>query len=279
MHSKRRNVAAFTLVELLVVISIIALLIAILLPSLRRAREQAKLTVCAQNLRQIGLAVHLYASNHRNRIPRGMDPPSPPVDIYCFSCSNTATNQVWTRRQLSPPKPEALTGLGLLLVTTAPDADLLFCPSDNNFNLAEERPKIFDPMTDAFGSYMYRQLDYLPDGSEDGLLDQMGVHNVEEVQVPVEALAMDAQSLGDPETGTHHTNHRGEDSNILFRDGSVRRFGDASRTLAIPREAFDAMMTGDIPALRRAIDQVLLNADFAYRSSPDQAPVIPDQMP
>jgi prepilin-type N-terminal cleavage/methylation domain-containing protein/prepilin-type processing-associated H-X9-DG protein len=53
---------AFTLVELLVVVSIIALLIAILLPSLKRAREVAKATACMSNLRSLGLAVQQYAT-------------------------------------------------------------------------------------------------------------------------------------------------------------------------------------------------------------------------
>lgn len=62
---------AFTLVELLVVISIIALLMAILLPSLQRARKQARATVCQSNLRQVGLAVNLYAENFDYYVPRG----------------------------------------------------------------------------------------------------------------------------------------------------------------------------------------------------------------
>jgi prepilin-type N-terminal cleavage/methylation domain-containing protein/prepilin-type processing-associated H-X9-DG protein len=60
----------FTLVELLVVISIIALLLAILMPSLSRARESAKKIRCLNNLKQIGLAVQLYAEDFdRYHIP------------------------------------------------------------------------------------------------------------------------------------------------------------------------------------------------------------------
>jgi prepilin-type N-terminal cleavage/methylation domain-containing protein/prepilin-type processing-associated H-X9-DG protein len=64
-----RSPIGFTLIELLVVVAIIALLIAILLPSLTRAREQAKRTVCLSNLREIGLAVQMYGHEHRDAIP------------------------------------------------------------------------------------------------------------------------------------------------------------------------------------------------------------------
>jgi len=66
--SSRRR--AFTLVELLVVIGIIALLISILLPSLSRAREQAKRVQCASNMRQIGLAVLGYNNENKGWFPR-----------------------------------------------------------------------------------------------------------------------------------------------------------------------------------------------------------------
>lgn len=66
---KRWSSKAFTLIELLVVVAIIALLISILLPSLKRAKDQAKKAVCLSNLRDIGVASHEYASeDERNMI-------------------------------------------------------------------------------------------------------------------------------------------------------------------------------------------------------------------
>ncbi|HUU85879.1 MAG TPA: prepilin-type N-terminal cleavage/methylation domain-containing protein [Phycisphaerae bacterium] len=76
-------VRSFTLVELLVVLSIIALLMAILLPSLKRARQQANEVVCAARLKQWGVAFHCYAGENRGALPHcdGLDRgPSPITD-------------------------------------------------------------------------------------------------------------------------------------------------------------------------------------------------------
>src|SRR5205807_10668514 len=61
----------FTLVELLVVIGIIALLIALLLPALKKAREQAQRVSCASNLRQVGACMTMYAQQFKDAIPIG----------------------------------------------------------------------------------------------------------------------------------------------------------------------------------------------------------------
>lgn len=65
----RNRKVGFTLIELLVVIAVIALLMAILLPALSRARESAKRAVCSGQVRQIGIAVLAYASDSANRMP------------------------------------------------------------------------------------------------------------------------------------------------------------------------------------------------------------------
>src|SRR5438445_10919713 len=77
MKAVRRT--GFTLIELLVVIGIIGLLMALLLPALEKARENANVTRRASNLRQIGLAISLYANDNRGaQPPTTYHPAQPP---------------------------------------------------------------------------------------------------------------------------------------------------------------------------------------------------------
>jgi len=84
--TKNGRRGAFTLVELLVVIGIIALLIAILLPSLARVRESAKNAQCLSNLRQLGMVYQFYANDNKDQIPIGYEGGSPWTGY--FICAN-----------------------------------------------------------------------------------------------------------------------------------------------------------------------------------------------
>lgn len=82
--------SGFTLVELLVVIGIVAVLLAILMPALSKAREQTKLVQCLSNLRQIGQAFNMYASENRGFIcPAGYYAPNGTV---CWSWPGLLVN-------------------------------------------------------------------------------------------------------------------------------------------------------------------------------------------
>ena len=88
----RCNIAAFTLIEVLVVVAIIALLAAILLPSLKAARTQAKVTVCKANCKQIATMIATY---HK-----------PSTTVMCPSCSTTRAVFATSKAQEPAPRPE-----------------------------------------------------------------------------------------------------------------------------------------------------------------------------
>ncbi len=84
LGSRPRSNAGFTLIELLVVIAIVGALAALLLPALGRARATARRTECVNNLRQVNLAIRLYADDYSDSLPVLPDPNPYPNGIGAF---------------------------------------------------------------------------------------------------------------------------------------------------------------------------------------------------
>ncbi len=117
-HISHRLQRAFTLVELLVVIGIIAVLISILLPALSRAREAAKALQCSSNMRQIGQAILLFANEHKGRGPSGgqLKATSNPAWTSSFSWIEQLNNEAFMARNYIPR----------MVITSS---SKLYCPS------------------------------------------------------------------------------------------------------------------------------------------------------
>ena len=103
--AKFQKKAGFTLVELLVVISIIALLLSILMPSMGKARKQARKIVCQSNIRQVGQAVELYKIDFNGHYPaprfkweyRWWHHLIPYIGLGSYDMNNSQDKSRWTQ--------------------------------------------------------------------------------------------------------------------------------------------------------------------------------------
>ena len=120
-HRARRS--GFTLIELLVVIAIIAILAAMLLPALSRAKEKARAINCLNNIRQVSLGMTMYGADYRDFIVLlYMNGVTPPGAFF------PSTDGIWW-----------IDSLRLYLTTT----NVIACPSvHNGFGIAENHPTI-----------------------------------------------------------------------------------------------------------------------------------------
>jgi prepilin-type N-terminal cleavage/methylation domain-containing protein len=115
MRSNGHSRLAFTLVELLVVIAVIAVLAGLLLPAMKKAKERAQLAKCMSNQRQFGFAYHMYADDHQDFGPRHSG--------YANYAGATGTHSDPLTGGTTPAKDRPMTRY---LAAT----DLFHCPAD-----------------------------------------------------------------------------------------------------------------------------------------------------
>lgn len=219
MVPRPRSARAFSLIELLVVIGIIAILSALLLPSLSRARRASAQIVCLNNLRQIGIAVHNYANANNGCIPYG-PPKAPPFTVSNFyPMPGTVTSLI----SLESGAP---VGLGLALQNELADCKLaLFCPdADQNSLAAAQLANV--GIRQAQSDYYYRHASggsiYIDPGRSHLKLSSLGFNSNNQ---PIRALAFDVNYLCNASLSifgvNSRTSHRRQSVNVLYADGSA----------------------------------------------------------
>ena len=148
---RRKIFGGFTLIEVLVVIGIIALLLAILLPTMERVRHRAYIANCGSNLRQIGQYLSLYANEHHGQLPRTVYVPGAPVQ---YGTGGAAADPFLPG---GPAANDISAAVFLLLRAQHIPPNLLYCPY-NDVNEFESEPA--DPNTRANFTNYRKNLGY-----------------------------------------------------------------------------------------------------------------------
>ena len=242
MRKRPRTIAAFTLVELLVVIGIIALLISILLPVVASARESANRVKCAANLRSIGQAIQAYAQENRGQYPRTRYEPGAGAPWYFSSPGYDPPFAMWN----GAPHENDLTAAYFLLVHYSfVPPDIFICPSTDHQKdplLREGDPpwkqgaslRSNFVVTDPLGKdFSYSFADPYPGTKEGGFANLESTYRYGSADPPELALAADRNdgerwAALDPDSADqakirrmNSSNHKRKGQNVLFHDWHV----------------------------------------------------------
>lgn len=265
MTSKTASRQAFTLVELLVIIAIIAVLAAIRLPALANTKAKVHRIYCSDNLKQVGLAFRAWAENHNDRLPMSHSPGNGGASTAVGNSANTYNDTTAFAANYPALGPKGVFGMFVVMSNELKTPKVLYCPSEFDANIRQAQifgnkvgtgPAGFN--SDTWSSYFvgvdanFTQPDMLLSGDHN-----VGLGNNSSIRLTTQFLSAGSNSNWNVSNAIGwRDNQHSQQGNVLFADGSVQnltsprfrealnRTGDRGRSSGIFVTASGSLGTG-----------------------------------
>jgi prepilin-type processing-associated H-X9-DG protein len=261
MSKRNRLEQAFTVLELLVVATVLTFLVLITLPALANTKAGVQRVYCSNNLKQVGLAFHTWATKNNNRFPTFVPGTEGGANTAVGVAANTYNNTAFAANYPAAG-PRGVFGMFVVMSNELKTPKILYCPSEANGNIVQA--SVFGNTvgtTTGFNSDSYASYFVGVDANENAPSrflagdHNLGTGNNQATHVSQFVSAGTNAAWTTTAIGWQNNQHA-QKGNVLFVDGSVQRLntpqlremlnktGDLGRTAGVFANAPGSVGTG-----------------------------------